>query len=65
MKKSCGALVVLLVLLLATGARAVEFTPLLGLTVKKAFNAMQAASSAMPSRPDPSITFFNKSQIKL
>ena len=47
MKKSCGVLAVLVVLLLATGARAVEFTPLLGLTVKKAFNAMQAASSAM------------------
>lgn len=44
MKKSFGALVVLLVLLLATGARAVEFTPLLGLTVEKAFKAMQAAS---------------------
>lgn len=44
MKKSFGALVVLLVLLLATGARAVEFTPLLGLTVEKAFKAMQTAS---------------------
>ena len=44
MKKSFGALVVLLVLLLATGARSVEFTPLLGLTVEKAFKAMQAAS---------------------
>lgn len=43
MKKSFGALVVLLVLLLATGARAVEFTPLLGLTVEKAFKAMQTA----------------------
>ena len=39
MKKSFGALVVLLVLLLATGARAV-----LGLTVEKAFKAMQTAS---------------------
>lgn len=44
MKKSFGALVVLLALLLATGARAVEFTPLLGLTVEKAFKAMQTAS---------------------